>query len=297
METLRVRLFGGLEIRRGEASLPPFPTRRSEVLFAYLVLNRGRLIHRDVLCGQLWGDQSDADARKALRTALWRIRMVIEPRKEDRSCYLRVDGSQLGFEGPDDTWIDTAEFEACMVARGGAPDMDRLGHAAVLYRGDFLEGHYDEWCLQHRERLRMAHLTALEHLVSLHRACGQWLEAIGYGRQLLAADPLREHIHRAVILSHLAMGDRPSALRQYQCCVRTLREELDIAPMEETRRLCEEIRVDGRTPPDARDEGGWMRTERKRGLAAEVDGALRDLYALAERLKKTRAALCAGDGA
>jgi DNA-binding SARP family transcriptional activator len=300
IDSLRIRLFGGLEVRRGQVPLPPFATRRSELLFAFLVLNQGRLVHRDVVCGQLWGDQCDADARKALRTALWRIRLVIEPRKEDRERFVRVDGAQLAFEGPDDTWVDTAEFEACVAPRGGGPDLERLGRAAELYRGDLLEGHYDEWCLSHRERLRMAYLTALERLVAHHRAAGQWLEAIDYGRRLLGADPLREHIHRAVILSHSAMGDRPSALRQYECCVRTLREELDVAPMEETRRLCEEIRVDAPAPPSGaagEDAGGWGGTEQKGGLAAEVDGALRDLYALTERLKKTRAALWAADGA
>ncbi len=307
MEILSIRLFGGMEIHRGDISLPKIPTKSSEKLFAYLVLSRGRLIHRDVLCGQFWGEQPDCDARKALRTALWRIRSVLEPDESQRGTILRVEGDLVGFADTASAWVDTAAFEECLdgPALNGHGELDprdveRLERGAALYRGDFLEGYYDEWCLLHRDRLRNMRLAALERLVDHHFAAGRWLKAIDWGRQLLQEDPLREHVHRAVMTSHLAMGDRPSALRQYGACARALRQELDIEPMDETRRLYEVIR--GESPKrgphgrglttdgaaaESRDDRGGQTT----GLAAEVESALRDLYALAERLEKTRKAL------
>jgi DNA-binding SARP family transcriptional activator len=41
------------------------------------------------------------------------------------------------------------------------------------------------------------------------------------------------------------MGDRPSAVRQYQECALVLRDQLAIEPMEETRALYERIRGTG----------------------------------------------------
>lgn len=294
MDQLRILLFGGVEVRSGTSPLPAFPTKRAELLFAYLVLNRGRLVHRDVLCGQLWGEQPDTLARKILRTELWRIRSVIEPRKQDRGTFLRVEGDQLGFVGPGDAWVDAWEFEECAAVSPTPFDTERLERAACLYRGDLLEGHYQAWCLLHRDRLRTAYLTALERLLSDHQRQGRWLDAIARGKELLGLDPLREHVHRAVMRCHLAMGDRPSALRQHEVCTRTLRDELDIDPMDETTRLREQILRGEAAPPfaAARETSvSGLPDEGARGLAAEVESALRAVYALAERLERTRSAL------
>jgi DNA-binding SARP family transcriptional activator len=299
MEHLRIRLFGGLEIHRGDDLLPAFPIQKSERLFAYLVLHRERLIHRDVICGQFWAEQGQAEARKSLRNALWRIRSVLEPVHGQRGAFVRVKGHLVGFTGSTRAWVDTSEFEegARAAALNGQSRLDEqetvsLESAVALYRGDFLEGHYCEWCLQQRERLRLIYLTALERLVAHHHESAHWLETILLGRQLLQHDPVREHIHRSVMAAHQAMGDRPSALRQYQLCVAALREELGIEPMEETRRLHDRIRGDEPPGPAAcyggADHGGQQRT---RKLAGEVAGALKDLYGLAERLEATRKAL------
>jgi DNA-binding SARP family transcriptional activator len=307
MEHLRIYLFGGLEIHRGGDLLPAFATQKSEELFAFLVLNRERLVHRDVLCGRFWGGHPEAEARKSLRTTLWRIRSVLEPTKRERGKFLRAEGHLVGFAGTHATWIDVAEFEASVQVSAGethtaleASDAARLANAAALHRGDFLEGHYDGWCLLQRERLRLYLLTALERLANHHHVSGRWLDAIAWGRQLLQADPLREHIHRMVMAAHLAMGDRPSALRQYLDCERLLRQELDIEPMSETQRLYQSIRENGAAEPRRGDAG---RTEEHRtpsaphrGLASEVEDALRDLYSLAERLESTRKALWFGEG-
>ncbi len=300
MDHLRIRLFGGLEVHTGQTLLPSFATEKSKNLFAFLVLNRDRLFHRHVLCGHFWGDQPDADARKALRTALWRIRSVLEPNQALRGTFLRVEGQHVGFPGTGDAWVDASEFAAGVGApgRGGwgalsEDDARRLVDAVSLYRGDLLEGTYDDWCLIARERLRMTFLTALERLMTYYREREEWLEAIDCGRQLLREDPLREHVHRAIMECHVSMGNRPSALRQYGTCVRILREELDIRPMEETVRLYESVRAFEPMEDDPTSSNGetgkpespaWL-------LAAEVEQALNAVYALTERLEEARSAL------
>lgn len=302
MQDLRVHFFGGVEIYGDGLLLPVFPTQKSLSLFAYLVVNRGRLIHRDTLCGQFWSEHTDVEARKALRTCLWRIRSVVEPRKEQRGTVLQVQGSQVRFVGSETTWVDVWAFEEAVKLSSRTHTVDPectrgLERAAALYRADFLEGLDDEWCFFHRERLRLAYFTALERLVAQHGSQGRWLDAITWGKQILREDPLREHIHRSVIEAHLAMGDRPSALRQYGCCVRTLEAELGVEPMEETRQLYERAtrrpasrpRGVPNEPPESREDGNVE------GLVAEVDGALSALYSLLDRLERTRGELGGND--
>jgi DNA-binding SARP family transcriptional activator len=292
MKELKIHLLGGVEVFRGDAPLPAFPTQKSLSLFAYLVLARGRLVHRDTVCGHFWGDQTDVEARKALRTCLWRIRSVIEPDPEDRGTLLQVEGSQIRFAKSRGTWVDAWEMEDALGAPPPElPDGERVGleRAVALYSGDFLEGLHDDWCFLHRERLRLAHLTALERLVALHRSRARWLDVIACGSRILRSDPLREHVHRALMESHLAMGDRPSALRQYERCCRTLREELDIAPMDETRRLAVQIRNgDHAGPPDPLGPDGLDSGLDPDPLLADVRDAIAALQGIADRLERAR---------
>jgi DNA-binding SARP family transcriptional activator len=300
MNGIRVRLFGGLGVSRGDTPLPSIPTQKARSLFAYLVLHRGRDVHRDVVCGALWGEHTDAEARKALRSALWRLRTVLEPEEEDRGAFLRVDGDQLGFPGTSDAWVDTAEFEACV---SGSPPEDTdelpsgraelLRRAVSLYQGDLLDGVYEDWCFPDRERFRLAYLTALERLLAHDQARGRWLAAISTGQAILRADPLREHVHRRLMCCHLSMGDRPSALRQFESYDALVRKELDVEPLQETQELYVWIRDHGILPPWEVKGGRHSNGEPGSAppvLRHEIDDALRSLQQLMARLEATTAA-------
>lgn len=229
---------------------PPLPTRSSRVLLAYLALNQGRLFHRDVVAGILWGERPDRAARKLLRNSLWRVRCALDEAGESEDL-VRVEGPELGFLAGVE--VDTAQLVALSQVGGAGVGLNgdgRLADAAVdaleravsLYRGDLLEGYYEEWTVAPRESLRLTFLQALERLFSHHMESEDYLAAIARGRELVRHDPYRERIHRALMMCHWAVGDRPLAVLQYQACERVLREELDMEPMEETRELHDRIR-------------------------------------------------------
>lgn len=296
MTQLNVRSFGGSVLHRNGSRLPPFPTRKAEGLFGLLLIHRDRPVHRDVLCGALWGDRTDCEARKALRTALWRIRSVVEPETNDRGSVIRVEGDHIGLTTTGEIKVDAWELEDSVKPhRGTRPGpldeagVRRIESAVSLYRGDFLESQYEDWCALHRERLRLVFLSGLARLHDHYRERGKWVFAIESARRLLRHDPLREDIHRSLMFCHQAMGDRPSALRQYAACRSILQEELDIDPMDETRELYNSIRKGKREQVVASGRRSWP-PDAKEPLA-EVDRALRELHALTERLERTRAAL------
>lgn len=124
-----------------------------------------------------------------------------------------------------------------------APDsvIQQIADAVSLYRGDLLQGVYDDWCLVQREALLARYLFALEYLMRAHMARKAWDKALMAAHKLLGTDPLQEHIHRAVMRCHYLLGNRPAAVKQYAACVQLLRRELDVEPMEETRRIYETI--------------------------------------------------------
>lgn len=295
MPQLRIRLFGDLQITSGDQLLPPFPTQRAKSLFAFLALNRNRPVHRDVLCGLFWGDRSDAEARKALRTALWRVKSVLGPAVDHAEGPVVTHGQHLLFTG--DTWTDVEAFEGCMreaavaaLAGSGAGDAAHppLARAVALYRADLLEGVYESWCEPERERLRVAFLDALERLMEESRARGELRDAIARGVQLLRWDPLREHVHRSVMSCHLENGDRPSALRQYQACAEVLQEELGIEPMEETRRLHRIIREGRPATASGPDRAEAASVAELAALARSLNHAVAELREIVSDLHEQR---------
>lgn len=264
-QPLRIHLFGGLQVSRGEQALPGFPTQKSRGLFAYLALNHGRSHPRSTLVGRFWGDSPESVARKNLRTDIWRIRAVLEPQGVEPGSCLSVCHDEVALSPAVHHWLDIEEFENRLDQAAHADD----DHAAVLlraavdlYRGDLLEGLYDDWCIFERERLRLRYLEALERLIRHHHARGEWTDAAAYGQRLLQHDALREHVHRAVIRCHLALGDRAGALRQFETCARLLRQDLDVEPSPETLALAAEARGAG--------PGGLVRMDLPAGFAADM---------------------------
>jgi DNA-binding SARP family transcriptional activator len=106
-----------------------------------------------------------------------------------------------------------------------------------LYRGDLLEGIYDEWTLIERERLHTMYINALIHLMDYYAYHNAYDKSLHFAKAILADDPLREDIHRMAMRLYQSMGQRAMAVQQYRICTSVLKRELDITPMEETEQL------------------------------------------------------------
>jgi DNA-binding SARP family transcriptional activator len=294
VDILRIRLFGTLELELGERVLPAFATRTAKSLFCYLVLHRQRMFPRAVLLGRLWREQDEVRARANLRTALWRVRSVLEPKGVAPGTYLRVDRDNIGFTPSVDYWLDVAAFEEQCTAiertlrEDAVPTSATIESVLTLYRADLLDELYDDWVTFDREKQRLAYLTALEQIAIHDAERGNWARALVTAQLLLHHDPLREHVHRLVMRCHWRAGDRPKALLQYDACARVLQDEIDATPMRETLALRNAI---VREEPDP----GMMALSSDRTPDARADNtarsALHELEVAASHIDHARARL------
>lgn len=290
MSTLRITLFGGVDLNwagRGP-SLALAPSL--QLLFAYLLLHRSRSHSRELLAEYFWADSDMQHARAALSTALWRLRRDLERHVDATTPYLTISScGEIRFNLSSDYWLDVADFEEKITSalpRDGA-EMDpstlpRLESALSLYRGDLLEGFYVDWALRERERLRLLYLNALAHLTHFHGRQGSLEKSIEYGQAILAIDPLREEIHRELMRAYVANGQRTLALRQYEVCSTVLQEELSIEPMEETRMLWREIRQNDSLVSIPQPSAPMT------GLSSHVDSLQRELNAAQHHFDEAR---------
>ena len=248
MKTLRIYLLGNVELFLGDKRLGGFATKKSKALFAYLVLGKGKLYSREQLADIFWGDLPESRARRALSTDLWRIGNLLKDAGAIPDAYLISDAETVGFNAAAPHWTDVEAFETGTAPaehidpiKADAEVIEGVSEASALYRGDLLDGVYDDWCLIQREAFQARHLAALEFLMSCDMEREYWANALSIGQKILSIDPFMEHVQRAVMRCHFRLGNRPAAVKQYATCAKLLRQELNVEPMEETRQILETI--------------------------------------------------------
>lgn len=249
MDSLRIHLFGTMQVYCGGTASPVAMARVPKVLLAYLLLQPDRLHPRPILANLLWGDRSEEQARNCLNTALWRLRRVLEPEGAGRGrVLLTTPGGEIGLKGEGSYWLDVAELERRVAGALGRPpaswtagDAAQVEEAVQLYTGDLLEGLYEDWALRERERLRELYFQGLGRLMGYYRQQGDLANSRRCGQKILAVDPLREEVHRALMGLYWEQGQRTAALQQYRICCELLERELGVPPMAETEALAQRI--------------------------------------------------------
>jgi two-component SAPR family response regulator len=211
---------------------------QSRDLFFCLLQHR-RGLRKEEVGAMFWPDHSPHRLDSIFRSTLYRLR---------RSLFrdsIVFDEGLYRFNWECTYWFDVEAFDNAVDRSGQAGDPGKkiglLGEALALYKGEYLEGLYADWCSLERERLQEQNLAALGALAGLYADQGDLARAVELYRRLLARDPYQEGVHRALMRCYYRLGDRPAAIRQYQTCVRILHTELGLNPAPETEQLYRQI--------------------------------------------------------
>jgi hypothetical protein len=135
-----------------------------------------------------------------------------------------------------------------------SPNIGDVAEALARYRGRLLEGlnpraqMFDDWLVMEQQRIDRLAVAGLERLLESDEASLNGDMAIQRARALLRIDPLREDIHRTLMLLLHNEGRSTEALKQYQNCRAILERELGIPPEPETHNLFGRITAARRRP-------------------------------------------------
>jgi DNA-binding SARP family transcriptional activator len=244
---VEARLLGQFELLVTGQPVPHWRGNRGRMLLAFLLLHRARPLTRDELPGAFWPDAAPDVVRNRLHVVLYGLRRDLRAVCEHPIVVHGRRGFSL--HPGINLWPDTEAFgEALAVARK-APSGSQEGALAWyetaidMYRGELLEdARYKEWALLGRERLRLQHLEALDHVARLRFAAGRYTDCLDVCQRLIPGDLCREEMHRLVMRCYARLNQPHLAVRQYQQCERHLRDELGIEPAEAARQLYDRIR-------------------------------------------------------
>ena len=246
LPVIEVRCLGATRIEAG--GLPVDPPRRSRLILQYLVAHRGAPVPRDVLLDTFWPASSPAAARNSLNVAVALLRRALRPAFGDRPVI--VFGEEAYRIHPSvEVRVDLDRFDRLVRDAGAArragdhEEAARLLRAAVaLHRGPlFAEEPYEEWIVAMRRSVEAARLAALTDLGECLAAAGDLDASIEVLRTVIAAEPVREDVHRALMDRFVRQGRPYLALRQFEECAAALRRHLGTEPAAETWALRDRI--------------------------------------------------------
>lgn len=240
MPMLRLSLFGiprfVYEEREHRFVAPP----RALPLLAYILLQRGRIIPREVAANAIWPDDSEADALAKFRRHLHYIKRSLPG--SAAHTWIHVTSKTVAWNGGAPFELDVYEFE-----RLSSSPSSRAA-AVELYRDDLYPSCVDEWIEYERERLRNLQLKNLETLIKDCQQKQLHTEGVGYARRLLIMDPWREDAVRALMRFRSETGDRSGAIAEYEKFAERLAADLQVDPMPETSAVYEDL-IAKRTQP------------------------------------------------
>jgi DNA-binding SARP family transcriptional activator len=246
---VQIRCFGRFEVSRQGVAVQRWRRRSAEHLLKFLLVN-GRRVHRDVLLDVLWPDVPSQSSIRGLRVTLHALRRAVAQVAPDSDPIdlIRAEGDTYVLN-PDGLWIDSDAFEQHYSAGLRFERLHQIDAAVreytaaeALYRDDYLiEDLYEDWTVLPREELKDKYLLILTRLSHFSMLAKDLDGCIRRSHALLAKEPCREDAYLRLMQCYARLGQRGSALRWYQICERTLRQELDVAPSEEARRLYGEI--------------------------------------------------------
>lgn len=237
---LTIHLLGEFSVTNAGQPVTTFTADRPQALLAYLLLHRRAPQARRHVAFVLWPDSSEKQAQSNLRNLLHTLRGGLpEPER-----FLDSNNLTLQWRADAPCLLDVAQFEDALrvaAAANGAAACQALIAAVDAYGGDLLPGNYDDWIVPLREELRRRYQEALQRLIQLLEAAGDYRAALRYGGRLLSHDPLDENGYVQLMRLHALSGDRAGIRRVYEQCVATLARELEVEPSEATRTAYEQL--------------------------------------------------------
>jgi DNA-binding SARP family transcriptional activator len=245
---LRIRILGPVTIVNGGRAVV-IASKKARALIGYLAVRQGAEVSRSVLTGLLWGERSESQARASLRQTLSELRGASAGSLRQSI----VSTKEAVTFAPRSAWVDAKVLETA----AASGQEDALRDAADLIGGDLMEGlsvgeaGFDQWLAAERERLRLLASGVYGRLMELAEHGGRPEEALTWGLKLVSLDPLREHVHRALMRLYAAQGRHDAALAQYERCRRELTSELGVQPELETEELARsgQVAAIGRQSP------------------------------------------------
>ncbi|MFG2115927.1 BTAD domain-containing putative transcriptional regulator [Streptomyces sp. NPDC048718] len=231
---MEFRLLGTVSIAAEAGELPLGPAKRRSVLAA-LLLRANSAVPVDRLIDAVWEEEPPARARTVVQGHVSRLRALFEQGgADDYGIELATHTQAYELRMPDQL-LDTHRFDELVQLAGHQKHPGdavlMLREALALWRGPALTGTVaSEPLLVAAQALEETRLVTVEQLAAAYGRLGEHVKAAALLRAEAAANPLRESLLAALMLSLYRAGHQSDALDCYHRTRTQLADDLGVDP-------------------------------------------------------------------
>jgi DNA-binding SARP family transcriptional activator len=199
-------------------------------LLAFLAMHRQQPQPRTVVVGLFWPELSEGRAQRTLNNLVWRLHTLLG----ERNPLLLSDRTTLSLHPQANLWLDVDEFDGLTQALLNPAmlmppvQLARFEQALALYRGDFLQGFYDEWAVPWRQQWRARYLATLEQFVDHCQRSGELAHGLEIAMRWVALDPFYPTAQQRLLALYLELQRPLEAQHCLDGFVHSWRAELDL---------------------------------------------------------------------
>jgi DNA-binding SARP family transcriptional activator len=239
--TMRFAILGPLEASNGDRPAA-LGGAKQRAFLADLLLHAGRVVPRERLIDDLWGEEAPATAAHSLEVYASGLRKALRTVGGPPLLASRANGYVLEI---DPEAVDAVRFErlasegrAALAGGDAATAAARLREALALWRGQpLVDVAYEGFAQADIARLEEARLGAIEDRIEADLRLGRHAEVVAELPGLVGEHPLRERLVADLMLALYRTGRQADALEAYRAARERLADELGIDPSPELRAL------------------------------------------------------------
>ncbi len=215
--------------------------RAMELVFFLLESNRP--VHKELIFVALW-PETEGQIEQTLRTNVHYARKALG----GKTIVYQAGTYELKLTPLYEITYDVAIFQnhyaqakKALEAEDTTMAKDELLKMIDLYRGDYVQSFYSNWCISLRDELRQTYLDARHSLARMAWSQECFDESLSHWKHMLIVDSCLEDAHAGLMRCYQRQGKRGLALRQYQRCAETLKGELGIEPGPDLQKLYQRL--------------------------------------------------------
>jgi ATP/maltotriose-dependent transcriptional regulator MalT/two-component SAPR family response regulator len=230
---LKILALGEPAVLINDEPITRWRTRRAMELF-FLLLSNDTPLRKEQIITALWSETTD-HIDGTLHSTIYRLRKLL-----GEACVASRGGMywlDLHATFTPEIWYDVTLFQEYATRAKQAIEMKEDTEAQKafsamvdLYRGDYLQSFYSDWCAFQRGKLQMKYLDARQHLAQIAWRQQQFDESVLQWQEVLSIDDCLEEAHYGLMRCYIRQGKRGLAWRQYQRCTERLQGELATKP-------------------------------------------------------------------
>ncbi|MGH2479145.1 MAG: BTAD domain-containing putative transcriptional regulator, partial [Ktedonobacteraceae bacterium] len=232
---LKILALGEPAVLLDEQPITHWRMARAMELCFYL-LSCEQPLRKEQILAAMW-DKMDAHVYQTFYSTIHYLRKALGGERVITSKAGVYTLDLASIYGEAEVWYDVTVFKKqytlgkqALVEEAHETARAAFENMVELYRGDYVQPFYSNWCILRRDELRRLYLDARQQLARLAWQNENVEESITHWQQMLAVDVCQEEAHCGLMQCYIRQGRPGLALQQYQRCAEMLQQEWGAVP-------------------------------------------------------------------